>query len=124
MAIPYFRVNGVNILPFIAEKGLEWTENDIDAPDSGRTLDGLMHRGKVCEKRKVSITCWPLNPVESQIVLNSLTPQYVQVETNIDPKYGDTVMTMYNSSRPATCLIIDEKGNPKWDGIKFNLIER
>lgn len=124
MAVPYFRVNGVEILRYIADKGLEWQENDIDAPDSGRTLDGLMHRGKVCEKRKLSITCWPLKLAESRIVLNALSDQYVQVDTNLDPKYGTTSMTMYNSSRPASCLIIDEDGNAKWDNIKFNLIER
>lgn len=124
MAVPYFRVNGVEILRYIADKGLEWQENDIDAPDSGRTLDGLMHRGKVCEKRKLSITCWPLKLAESRIVLNALSDQYVQVDTNLDPKYGTTSMTMYNSSRPASCLIIDEDGVAKWDNIKFNLIER
>ena len=40
-----FTVNNINLLPYIMEDGLKWTRFDVEAPDTGRTLDGVMHRG-------------------------------------------------------------------------------
>ena len=34
-----FTVNNVNLLPYIMEDGLKWTRFDVEAPDTGRTLD-------------------------------------------------------------------------------------
>ena len=45
-----FTVNNINLLPYIAEDGLEWTRFDVEAPDTGHTLDGVMHRGRVAVK--------------------------------------------------------------------------
>ena len=64
-------VNDVDMIPFIAYQGLKWTRNDIDSPNSGRTLDGLMHRGRVATKIRLDITCRPLR-AESQA---SATPK-------------------------------------------------
>ena len=40
-------VNDVNMIPYLAHKGIQWKRNDIDSSDAGRTLDGLMHRGRL-----------------------------------------------------------------------------
>ena len=52
-----FTVNNVNLLPYIQEDGLKWTRFDVEAPDTGRTLDGVMHRGRVTVKVRLDVTC-------------------------------------------------------------------
>ena len=36
-----FTVNGVSLLNYLAEDGIKWTRFDVEAPDTGRTLDGV-----------------------------------------------------------------------------------
>ena len=125
MARPYFTVNGVDFLQYIEEGGLKWTDNDVDSPDSGRTLDGKMHRGKVTSKVKYEAKCLPLPTASANIVFGVLDHEYVTVSTNIDPKKGVATYEMYNSSRPATCFVVDAKtGEGTWNDISFSLIER
>ena len=35
-----FTIDGVNILPYIAHRGLKWSRQDVDGPDAGRNLAG------------------------------------------------------------------------------------
>lgn len=125
MSAPYYTINGVPILPYIKDGGLTIDENDLDSEDSGRTLDGVMHRGRIAIKDKHTIMCRPLYTAESQIVINAISAdEFVEVETNVHPKYGTVVKTMYNSSRTAAVFRLDEDGDAVWDNISFTLIER
>jgi len=90
-------IDGLDIVPYIAHRGLKWARNDIDAPNSGRTLDGLMHRGRVATKIRLDITCRPLKADELKTVLNAIYPEYVEV-TYDDPMYGRVVKQMYSSN--------------------------
>lgn len=125
MATPYLYISGVDFMPMIEEGGLKFTYNDIDAPDSGRTLDGIMHRGKIGSKCKIEIKCWPLTPREASTVLRALEPQYVSVTTNVDPRSGGYAQyTMYNSTRLATAFTFDrETWQGRWTDISVSLIE-
>ena len=118
-----FEVNGVNLLPYVAEGGLKWSENDLDSSNSGRTLDGTMHRGRVAIKKKLEVTCRPLATAQSRIVLTAIAPEFVDV-TYDDPKDGLVTKRMYCSTRPAACLTVFDDGTALWDDISFNLIER
>lgn len=120
----YFKINRVDILPYILQGGLKWTQNDVDSPQAGRTLDGLMHRGKVTSKVKIEVQCIPVIPSVAAMLFELLDHEYVEVETDIAPINHPSAMTMYNSTRPAACLIIDSQGTPRWDEIKFNLIQQ
>jgi hypothetical protein len=67
------KINGVDFMPFIAKQGVKWQRNDIDAPNSGRTMDGMMQRGRVATKIRLDITCRPLMAEEArQVPLCSL----------------------------------------------------
>ena len=77
-----FTVNGVNMLPYIAKEGVKWQRSDLDAPDSGRTLDGIMHRGRVATKIRLDVTCRPLTSSEAAIVLNAILPEFISVTYN------------------------------------------
>jgi len=117
-----FTVNGVDMLPFIAKEGVKWQRSDLDAPDSGRTLDGIMHRGRVATKIRLDVTCRPLTSGEASTVLNAIYPEFVSV-TYTDPMYGTVTKTMYSNNNPASFLMIDEEDTEWWAGITFPLIE-
>ena len=123
---PYLTINGVDVLPLIEAGGLKWTMNDIDAPNSGRTLDGKMHRGKVTSKVKLELTFLPMSLENAKIILTVLNYEYVTVVLNIDPLAGGyATYEMYNSTRPATLYTVDRKtGEYKWTGLTASLIER
>ena len=100
-------VDGVDLTPYIANRGLKWQRSDVEAPDAGRTLDGIMHRGRVATKIRLDITCRPLTSGEASIVLNAIYPEFVTVSYN-----------------PASFLLRRADGTEWWDGITFPLIEQ
>lgn len=123
----YYKINNVDILPYIEDEGLAIEENDIDSEDTGRTLDTLMQRAVRGRKDKHSITCRKLTPEQARIVWNAIgNSEFVTVEMNFHPKFSGTVIkTMYNSSRTAAVWSMDrDTGVYLWSNISFNLIER
>lgn len=125
MSAPYYRVNNVDFVPYLKDGGFEYSEEDIDADGAGRTLNGLMQRAKICDKKTHKLTCRPLTTAESNTVLQALSSgQYVTVSTNIHPRSGTFSGTMYNSKRTAAVLRLDEDGTAWWTNITFSLIEQ
>ena len=118
-----FSVNGVNFLPYIAEDGIKWIRFDVEAPDTGRTLDGVMHRGRVATKIRLDISCRPLTDTEAQTVLRAILPEYVTVRYT-DPQDGSVTRTMYSNNNPATCAMVSPNGTALWKDLSFPLIER
>ena len=118
-----FRVNGVDLLPYVAENGIKWTRFDVEAPDTGRTLDGVMHRGRVAKKVRLDITCRPLQSYEAAVVLAAIEPEYVTVQY-VDPMDGLVVKTMYSNNIPVTCAMAYEDGTAVWRDLSFPLVER
>lgn len=125
MATPFYRVNNIDILPYIRDEGLKIEENDLDADGSGRLLDGDMRRRVVARKDKHTIECMPLTTAKANVVMQALASgEFVEVYTNIHPKYGTVTKIMYNSSRTAAVFSLDENGSAIWDNISFTLTER
>jgi len=122
MADMIFTVDGVDLMPYVAHKGMKWSRNDIDAPDAGRTMDGTMMRGRVATKIRLDITCRPMRSSELMIVLNALMPETVQVRYK-DPKDGIVTRTMYANNNPAECEIAYDNDMELWTGITFPLVE-
>ncbi len=56
-----FKVDGADV-PIPSEFG--WSIQDVSAPDSGRTLDGLMHKERVTRKEKIQLKWNGKNPEE------------------------------------------------------------
>lgn len=115
-------IGGLDVVPFIALGGLKWQRNDVEAPGTGRTMDGTLQRGRVATKIRLDITCKPLRASELRTLLNAIYPQYVSV-TYDDPMYGTVTKTMYSNNNPASFLLIDSNGEETWSGITFPLIE-
>ena len=109
-----FRVGGVNLLPYIAEDGIRWTRFDVEAPDTGRTLDGVMHRGRVAKKVRLDITCRPLQTSEAMTVLRAIEPEIVSVQyVNVAGQVANTpfngvnmVVTRYADGSTVTTKVI------------------
>ena len=118
-----FTVNNTNLLPFIQEDGLRWTRFDVEAPDTGRTLDGRMHRGRVAVKIRLDVTCRPLTSTEAAVVLGAIAPEFVTVQYE-DPMFGSVTKTMYSNNIPTICATVYEDGSALWQGLEFPLIER
>lgn len=116
-------INGVDMVPYIAYGGLKWQRNDIDSPDTGRSIDGLMHRGRVTTKIRLDITCRLLTSEELRTVLTTIQPEYVTV-TYYDPLYGNVTKTMYSNNNPASYQIKKPSGKEYWSGVTFPLVER
>ena len=108
------------MLPYIAQKGIKWTRNDLDGSNAGRTMDGTMHRERVTTKVRMDITCLPLRSEDAAVVLNAIYPEYVEVEYT-DPMHGNVIKTMYSNNIPATYI---DTETDLWEGIAFALIER
>lgn len=113
-------INGVDMLPFVAERGIKWQRCDLDGENAARTMDGTMNRDRVTTKIRLDITCLPLKSDDAATVLNAIYPEYVEV-TYTDPMYGLITKTMYSNNNPAT--YVDVKAD-LWEGISFPLIER
>ena len=118
-----FTINGIDMTPYVAYGGFKWQRYDIDSPDTGRAMNGLMYRGRVSTKIKLEITCTPLKTDELRVVLNTILPEYVTV-TYDDPMYGIVTKTMYSNNNPASFLIKKPNGDEYWSGISFPLVER
>ena len=116
-------IDGVDMTPFIAYGGVKWQRNDIDSPDTGRTLDGVMHRGRISTKIRLDVTCRPLRSDEVRTVLNTILPEYVSV-TYDDPMYGRITKTMYSNNNPAVYQFRRPSGVEYWSGVTFPLVER
>lgn len=113
----------VDIVPFIANSGLKWNRNDIDAAGSGRdTLDGLMHRSRVAQKDRFDVTCRPLKRDELQLVLGLVQPESFLVRI-VDLISGESVTNvMYSNNIPATFIL--QRGDTQyWSGVQIPLIE-
>lgn len=119
----YLAINGIDITPWIAHGGVQWTRYDIDGSDAGRTLDGRMWRNKVATKIKMQITCIPLEKSDVKTLLNLILPEYVTV-TYDDPMYGRVTKEFYSNNNPANFYMVMANGSELWNGIAFPLVER
>lgn len=116
-------IDGVDMTPYIAYGGLKWTRSDIDSPDTGRDMEGVMHRGRVGTKIRLDVTCKILKSTELYTVLNAIYPEYVSVTYN-DPMLGTVTKTMYSNNNPAVYQLHRTDGTEYWSGVTFPLVER
>ena len=117
------KIDGIDILPYVAYQGIKWQRGDLDSPEAGRTLDGIMHRGRVATKIRLDVTCRPLKSEEASVVLKAILPEYINVEYT-DPMDGLVTRTMYSNNNPASHMLLQPDGVEWWHDITFPLIQR
>ena len=112
----------VDITPWIAWQGLTFSRNDVDDADTGRDMEGLMHRGRIATKEKMTVQTKILNQTQSATLYQLVLPQSFQVRVTPYPGTNDVkVMDMY-SNNFATSYVI-HKANGDMQTAKFPLIE-
>lgn len=116
-------IDSVDITPFIAFNGLKWSRHDVDGPNAGRTLSGLMIRDRVATKIRLDIKCRPLNQTDLYLLLTTISPEFVSV-TYDDPMEGPTTKTMYANNNEATFFKQKDDNTEIWTDISFPLVER
>jgi len=116
-------IDGTDITDLVALNGVKWSRNDIDGPNAGRTITGLMVRDRVATKIRLDITCTILNSDELNMLLNLILPEFVQV-TYDDPQDGLVTRTMYANNNSAKFLLSRSNGTESWNEISFPLVER
>lgn len=118
-----FEINGVDMLPYVAYRGIKWQRSDLDSSSTTRMLNGELRRKRVATKIRLDITCRPLKLEEAKIVLTAIMPEFVTVRYT-DPQLGTiATKTMYSNNNPASHLINTSDAS-WWDGIEFPLIEK
>lgn len=113
----------VDITPFIAWQGLTFSRNDVDAPDAGRDMSGLMHRGRVAVKEKMKIKTIQLTRAESAYIQSLLFPQSISVRVTPYPRTNAAhTMVMYTNNVETTYTIHRANGEDI-QSLSFPLIE-
>ena len=113
----------VDITPYIAWQGVNYSRNDVEAPDAGRTMDGLMHRGRVAVKEKMEVKTRPLTREESSMIQTLLFPETVQVRVTPYPRTNSAyVMNMYSNNVKVSYLIHKMNGEDM-QTLSFPLVE-
>ena len=112
----------VDITPYIAFQGLTFSVNSIDAPDAGRDMSGLMHRGMIAIKEKMNIQTVQLTKSKASTLISLLLPQSFQVRVTPYPNTNAAkTMTMYSNNIKTTYTI--KWANDELMSLSFPLIE-
>lgn len=112
-----------DITPWIAWQGLTFSRNDVDSPDAGRTMSGLMMRGRVASKEKMEIKTVQLTRAQSSKLQTLLFPESIQVRVTPYPRTNSIhVMKMYSNNVKTTYVIHRENGEDL-QSLSFPLIE-
>ena len=112
-----------DITPWIAWQGLTFSRNDVDAPDAGRDMSGLMHRGRVAVKEKMNIQTVTMTKAQSAALQTLLYPQSIQVRVNPYPRTNASqTMTMYTNNVETT-YVVHTNGGDELQSLSFPLIE-
>ncbi|WP_353853116.1 DUF6711 family protein [Dehalobacter restrictus] len=122
MTAPTFQIDGTDYIQHILKGGIKWSRNDIDGEDSGRTLDGIMHRNRVAIKRKLTVNMGRLTQSQIEAVTAAIEPEFINV-TFVDPRLGTVAKTFYGSSVDSTNQKFQD-GEVYWEGTTFSLIEK
>lgn len=113
----------IDITPIIAWQGLTFSRNDVDAPDAGRDMSGLMHRGRVSVKEKMNIQTVQLTRQQSSDLQTLLYPASIQVRVTPYPRTNAAhTMNMYTNNVKTTYVIHRENGEDL-QSLSFPLIE-
>lgn len=103
--------------------GYTWGLNDVSAAESGRDDSALMHKNRVGQKRKISLSWTGLTPAQTSQVLTAFNPEYVSV-TYPDSLSGTTQTRTFYSGDKSAPIKIWTINNKRYETLSFDIIER
>lgn len=118
-----FIIDNTDYSHYIMFKGMGWAREDIDSAKAGRTKDGIMHRGKVGTKRKLTFQlCHAPQSVLADLD-DALGAETVKV-TYMDLHSASMTKTFYCSKFECTLQDATDAGEVgNWCDAKFDIIE-
>lgn len=117
------KVNGFDMVPFIAYGGLSWQRSDVDGPNAGRNQAGDLIRDRVATKVRWDVKCRPLTGAELARVLTAVLPEYVTVEYTDPMTNSVKTEQFYSNNIPASFAFRRADGTEWWQGVTFPLIQ-
>ena len=101
----------------------EWGLQDISGGDSGRTQDALMHKNRISQKRKLSLSWNNPSKEEASTILRCFNSEYVNVSYPDALNGVDETRTFYvgDRSAPMKMWTVNQK---RFSTISFELMER
>lgn len=116
-----FKVDGTDMpCPSKCEVGYQ----DISAPDSGRTLDGLMHKEKVGQKVKLDLEWKGVSDADASTILLAFDPEYVDITYHDTKTNSILTKNFYTGDRKASTYWWNDDGEFTYLSVAFNVIER
>lgn len=113
-------VNGVAIK---TPSSFSWGLQDVSDSASGRTQDAVMHKNRIAQKRKISLSWSNPTKEETAVILQAFNPEYIQVKYPDAMSGTDETRTFYVGDRTAP-IKIWTLNNKRYSQISFNIIER
>ena len=98
-----------------------WTLEDISASDAGRTEDGVMHKKRLGQVRKVTLEWWNIETSVASVILTAFNPEYIDVEY-LDPMEGGFRTSNFYVGNRSTPMYNASMG--LWQNVSFSIIER
>ena len=100
-----------------------WGLQDVSDSASGRTLDSLMHKNRIAQKRKLSLSWNHPSKEETAQILQVFNPEYISVRYPDAMSGSDETRVFYVGDRSAP-MKIWTINNKRYSQISFDLIER
>lgn len=113
----------VPIEKLIGFGGVKYTRNDIDGPNAGRAMNGLMIRDRVATKGKwdVSLT-GQIKSTDAQVVLSLVQPESFNIKTDL-PTGTMTVYKVYTNNIPVQFSMLRPDGTEYYSGVSIPFVE-
>lgn len=98
---------------------------DISNPDSGRTLDGIMHKNMLTSKVTIAMEWYNTTPAETAAILNAFEANEYFSVTYWDPRNATSQVTktFYLGDREAPVKQW-YSGGERYETVSFTIIER
>ena len=113
----------VDITKYIKFEGLDFGRHDVEAPDAGRDLAGLMHRGRVAVKERLDLQTVPIDNATTALLHSYILPESVQVRLTPYPSTNAAkTFTIYSNEVKTHYLIHRADGRDIYT-MTFPLVE-
>lgn len=112
------KINGVDIpTPSAMQVGIH------DISNAERNAKGNMMIDRIATKRKIELGWGPLSPLEMSVILNAVKDVFFSV-TYPEPMTGDMQTKTFYVGDRTTPMLIFQDGQPTWENLKMNFVER
>lgn len=114
-----FTIGSTDLMPYIADGGLQWTQKDVEGPNAGTAINGDAIRDVRATKYEWRISCMPLTAAELSTILTLIAPEFVTL-TYTDPQTNsDTSAQVYINTAGLTFKHRTINGTEYFAGLTF-----